>query len=596
MLELPYGIADFQALIRSGYEYVDRTAHIRDVEALGRHLLFIRPRRFGKSLWLSTLAAYYDLATAEKHEELFGRLAVGRDPTPNAHRYFVLLWDFSWVSPSGSIDEIATSLNDYVNTTLVNFLRRYREHLPALSIREDAKHTFLEILGAIQETGHPLYLLIDEYDNFANEVMVRDQETYSGLVHGVGPYKELMKAAKGATQGQGLERLFVTGVAPVVMSDLSSGMNILTDVYQEPALNALCGFKEQEIVDLLERIRAAAEREGRRPRWDVGEARETIRAWYNGYRFSPSSEEQVYNPTMALYFLNHLQRHQQSPRQLLDNNIQADEDKLRFVGQLVSGQQTLLDVVQKDAPIRVGDLAGRFTLKEMLDLSAGDITFMASYLYYFGLLTQAGETETQELLLVPPNLVVKKLYADQICRFLLPEGRDRTAAHGPVRALMERGEIEDFVAIMEQQVFAAMSNRDYVWMNEYGLKMAFHVLLFNDISYLVTSEPELERGYADLCLLRRFDRPSPALYDLLFEFKYKSPGDLGMSGQELREMERTELEKMSAVKALLAEAEGQLRSYRAALERRYGKTTLRLRAYAVVGLGFERLVAQELVS
>ena len=133
------------------------------------------------------------------------------------------------------------------------------------------------------------------------------------------------------------------------------------EVYQEPALNALCGFKEQEIVDLLERIREAAETEGRRPRWDVGEARETIRDWYNGYRFSLGSAEQVYNPTMALYFLNHLQRHQQSPRQLLDNNLQADEDKLRFVGQIVSGQQTLLDVVQKDAPIRVGNLAGRFT-------------------------------------------------------------------------------------------------------------------------------------------------------------------------------------------------------------------------------------------
>jgi hypothetical protein len=101
MLELPYGIADFSRIIKSGRTYVDRTSHIRDVESLGENLLFIRPRRFGKSLWLQTLAAYYDLRTADEHEELFGRLAIGRDPTPQAHRYFVLQWDFSWISPSG---------------------------------------------------------------------------------------------------------------------------------------------------------------------------------------------------------------------------------------------------------------------------------------------------------------------------------------------------------------------------------------------------------------------------------------------------------------------------------------------------------------
>ncbi len=592
MLSLPYGIADFQSLIKSGYEYVDRTSHLRDVENLGRHLLFIRPRRFGKSLWLSTLAAYYDLATADEHEELFGGLAVGRDPTPNAHRYFVLQWDFSWVSPSGAVERIAASLNDYVNTALESFLSDYSQHLPEVSIRDDARHTFLAILAAIRRTPYPLYLLIDEYDNFANEVMVRNRETYSGLVHGVGPYKELMKAVKGATQGQGLERLFVTGVAPVVMSDLSSGMNILTDVYQRPELNALCGFEDEEVADLLERIRAEAEREGRPPPWKVEEARQTVRDWYNGYRFSPSSKERVYNPTMALYFLDHLQRYQESPRKLLDSNLAADEDKLRFVGQVVAGQQALLDLFQKREPIEIPDLAGRFTLSDILERSAYDRSFLASFLTYFGMLTLEGETAAQELVLAPPNLVVEKLYADQVCRFLLPEGRDRTALHAPARALMERGEIEGLLRFVEEKVFAAMSNRDYVWMDEHGVKMAFHVLLFNDVSYLVASEPELRRGYADLCLLRRFDRPSPVLYDLLFEFKYKKLGDLGLSAEELRREERAVLEKRSDVEDLLAEAEAQLRRYREVLEQRYGET-LRLRAYAVVALGFERLVARE---
>ncbi len=592
MLKFPYGLADFPRLIREGYVYVDRTMHIRDVEDLGAQLLFVRPRRFGKSLWLRTLAAYYDLRTAEAHDELFGGLAAGRDPTPDAHRYFVLRWDFSNVSPRGTVEEVARALHDYVNSTLRLFLGDYRDLLPSVPIRDNAKNTFLEILGAVRQTGHPLCLLIDEYDNFANEVMVRDQGTYGGLVHGDGPFKELMKTVKAGTQGQGLERLFVTGVSPVVMSDLSSGMNILTDAYQEPALNALCGFRDPEIVDLLEQIRTAGETAGESPAWTVDEMRATIRDWYNGYRFSPLAAEKVYNPTMALYFLRHLQRHGQSPRQLLDANLAADEDKLRFIGEIVAGQQTFFDLLQAEEPIEIADLEGRFKLSEMLELSGNDQRFLASFLTFFGMLTIEGETPTFRLRLAPPNLVVRKLYVDQVLRFLLPLGADRTAAWSPAEALTERGEIAPLVAFVEEKIFPAMSNRDYRWMDEHSLKMAFITLLWSDVAYLVVSEPEVGRGYADLCLLRRFDRRSPQLYDLVFEFKYVQLGELGVTAVELRGMDRGEIAELPAVRDRLDEAEAQLRRYREALEKRYGE--LRLRLYAVVSLGFERLVARQL--
>ncbi len=589
MLKLPYGIADFQALIRDGYVYIDRTAHIHDLESLGRHLLFIRPRRFGKSLWLRTLAAYYDLRTAENHEELFGDLAVGKEPTPNAHRYFVLQWDFSEVPAGGSVEEIATALNDYVNTALEVFLSDYSGHLPPVRLRADAKHTLMALLAAIRKTPYPLYLLIDEYDNFANQLMARDRSVYSGLVHGVGPYKDLMKSVKSATQGQGLERIFATGVSPIVMSDLSSGMNILTNLYQEPDLNALCGFKDDEIKDLLERIREDSDED---PPWTVEETRTTIRDWYNGYRFSPKAEERVYNPTMALYFLGHLQRHQESPRELLDENLGADEDKLRFLGQMVSGQQTLLDLLQKNEPIDVPKLAGRFTLSDMLERSSYDRTFLASFLTYFGMLTIAGEAGTS-LRLVPPNMVVRQLYVGQVLHFLLPQGVDRSAAWDHAKAVLLRGEVSTLLAFVEEKLFPVMSNRDYVFMDEQSLKMVFLTLLWNESTHLLLSEPELDRGYADLCLLRRPDRRVGDTYDLLFEFKYANLGDLGKTGVELRQMERQELEKLPPVEGLFAEAETQICRYRAALEKRYGET-LRLRAHAVVGLGFERLLAREL--
>ncbi|NJL26913.1 MAG: AAA family ATPase [Thermoanaerobaculia bacterium] len=592
MLALPYGIADFPTLIKAGYEYVDRTAHIHDLESLGRHLLFVRPRRFGKSLWLSTLAAYYDLRTASEHEQLFGRLAIGREPTPEAHRYFVLRWDFSWISSLGSPEQIAAALDDYVNTALEGFLVDYADFLPPVERHTDAKITFLAVLGVIRRSGHPLYLLIDEYDNFANEVMTRDEAVYGDLVHGAGPFKALMKAVKAATQGEGLERLFVTGVSPVVMSDLSSGMNMLVDVYLRPELSALCGFKDAEIEGLLQRIQAATEPA---PTWNVEPLRATIRDWYNGYSFSTRASERVYNPTMALSFLDHLQRYGETPRQLLDPNLAADQDKLRFVGRIVAGQQILLDVIQSDTPLEIPDLTSRFTLSEMLDLSAGDATLVGSYLFYFGMLTLSGETEARDLRLVPPNLVVRKLYAEQILGLLLPDAQGRRALHAPARVLMKRGEIQGFLRFVEEKIFAVLSNRDYLWMDEHGVKIAFHALLFDDISYLVLSEPELGRGFADLCLLRRFDRPSPALFDLLFEFKYVKPGELGLTGEALRQMGREELERLDGVEGRLAEAEVQLKRYREALRDRYGEK-LRLRAYAVVALGFERLVAREVVG
>jgi hypothetical protein len=590
MLKLPYGLADFPTLIRDGFTYIDRTHHIRDLEELGRLLLFVRPRRFGKSLWLRTLATYYDLRTADEHEELFGNLAAGREPTANAHRYFVLTWDFSEVSPRGSVDDVARALGGYVNSTLRTFLRDYSDHLPPMQVRDDAKSSFREILAAVRRTGHPLYLLIDEYDNFANEVMARDGGTYSALVHGEGPFKELMKTVKAATQGQGVERLFVTGVSPVVMSDLSSGMNILTDIYQSPELNTLCGFIDEEILDLLGRIRA--ESGGEASQWSLEETHQAIRDWYNGYRFSPFAEERVYNPTMALYFLRHLQRYGRSPRQMLDTNLAVDEDKLRFFGGIVSGQQTMLDLIQSGEAIEINDLAGRFKLGEMLDPGATDRTFLASFLTYFGMLTIEGESPEFTLLLTPPNLAIRKLYVDQVLRFLLPQGTDRTAAWEPTRALIERGEITALLQFVEEKVFSAMSNRDYRWMDEHALKMAMMALLWNDVAYLVVSELEVGRGYADLCLLRRFDRRSSQLYDLVFEFKYISLAEVEMSGKEVRALDRDALEALELVEQRLDAAEGQLRRYREALEERYDG--LRLRLYAVVSLGFERLVAREL--
>ena len=263
MIQFPYGIADFRRIRREGMVYVDRTAHVRDLETLGSVLVFLRPRRFGKSLWVQTLATYYDLRYADAFDEIFGGLDVGRKPTPLRNRYFILQWNFSLIKPRGDADEIAESLRRHVRSQAELFLLDYTGFVQA-EIRSDAEvsEILTTLLGAVRRTGHPLYLLIDEYDNFVNEVMVRNVETYKALFEADGPYKELFKAVKNATEGLGLERVFVTGVSPVALNDLTSGFNSATDVSLKTSLAGLCGFG-----------RAAASPSRREPAHRPGKAR-----------------------------------------------------------------------------------------------------------------------------------------------------------------------------------------------------------------------------------------------------------------------------------------------------------------------------------
>ncbi|MCP4699279.1 MAG: AAA family ATPase, partial [Gammaproteobacteria bacterium] len=253
-MEFPYGMSDFQAIITDNYFYADRTGYIPLIEKAGRQLLFLRPRRFGKSLWLSVLENYYDLAKAEQFELLFGHLEIGKNPTAKHNAYFVLKWDFSMIPSMGGAKEIQRNLYQHINDQIRDFALYYKNELSAeILINDDnATSSFKSLLSATRDAGHPVYLLIDEYDNFANEVMMSIQhgsgeERYRTLVHGEGVMRSLFRVVKGAAAGMGLERVFVTGVSPVAMSDITSAYNVAESIYLKPKLNDLCGFREAEI-------------------------------------------------------------------------------------------------------------------------------------------------------------------------------------------------------------------------------------------------------------------------------------------------------------------------------------------------------------
>jgi hypothetical protein len=591
MFKFPYGISDFAKIIQSGYWYVDRTDHLRLIEDAGEQLLFLRPRRFGKSLVLSMLENYYDLAKADQFDQLFGPLKIGANPTPKHNQYFVMKWDFSMVKTDGDHKAIELALYHHLNAQIQDFAMKYQLWLPlAVSIEpQDALFSFQSALTAIQRTPYKLYLLIDEYDNFANRVLMRPgvqhQGRYQDLVTGEGLLKTVFSAVKAASAGRGLDKVFLTGVSPLLMSDVTSGYNVAKSIYLEPKFHDLCGFTEAEVLTVLEQIVSACQL----PATKVTEALDFMRTLYNGYGFARQPPHLIYNPTLSLYFFDQFQENCAYPSQPLDDNLAMDADKLAYISRLTKGGQLLLDALTETTPVTVTQLEARFSVEKLWHPKA-DQRFLGSLLYYFGVLTMAGQTELGELRLAIPNLVVRHLYVERLLELLLPQFTDQDEAVAIARQFYATGNLQPVCEFIETR-FRVFDNRDYQWSNELMVKTAFLLLLFNDRWYLMDSETELNRRYADLSLILRPDaRPYP-LFDHILEFKYlalKEDSKHPLTGEQLKTMTVEELRALPFVQRKLAEAREQLQVYGQELQARYGQ--LRLHSHAVVGIGFERFV------
>jgi len=591
-MRFPYGLADFHTLRTKGYCYVDRTDRIAAVEAFGRQLLLLRPRRFGKSLWLSTLENYYAIDRAEQFDALFGDLAIGRQPTEERNQYFILRWNFSAVAATGTAEQIGQALHRHLNACVDAFNQRYATDLPEgiTAIPGDGVATFHHLTSRVAATGHPLYLLIDEYHNFANELMPRghralDEDHYRALVHGEGLLKTVFKAVKSAAEEGGLARVFITGVSPVVLADLSSGYNVVEPIGHLPAFADLCGFTADEVHGVLSLL-------GDSHGWDTGQrdvAFETLRRFYNGYRFCEDDARCLYNPTLVLYFFKALGETGQPPRDLLDVNLAMDRNRIEYIASLPHGDSVIAAALNDCEPLTVPLLADRFGVKDMLEATK-DQVFMASLLYYLGALTHAGRDEFGELQLVIPNLVIRRLYIDRIRDALLGGYDDEQARRRATQQFYRTGDLAPLAEFIETRYFPVFDNRDLRWSNELVVKTAFLVTLFADAFYIMDSEEAVGRGYADLVMILRPDMRQYRLLDHVLEFKTLSAQrDLGLNAKQLAATPRETLAAHPKVRAKLAEARAQLARYAATLEDKYG-ARLKLKTHAVACIDLARLV------
>ena len=560
------------------------------VEERGKQLVFLRPRRFGKSLWLSVLANYYDLAHAADFDLLFGDLAIGQNPTPLHNQYFILRWDFSKVAAFGGVDDIVRALYNHLNARMEDFGERYANWLahPIKINPGDAVYSFESLLSAIAGQPYKLYLLIDEYDNFANEIAMggarSEDDRYQAMVTGDGILKTLFKNVK-AAMGEGrLGRVFITGVSPMLLSDLTSGFNTATDITLERQTHDLCGFTEAEIAGLTQQVGAGC---GFTPA-QIEDALQLMRTFYNGYTFRHDAPGVIYNPTLSLYFLDILQRECEPPSEMLDVNLSMDKNKLEYIASRPGGQELIRNLVENQPEVGLPHILNRFQLQDLVKPRLG-INNLASLLFYFGMVTVNGRTTKGELHLQIPNLVTRGLYFDQLLEIMLPDVLAQDEGRAAAKHLWEIGDPEPLCAFITTHVYRAFSNRDYRHANELTVKAIFLSLLYNDLMFIVDSEPELDRRYADFTMILRPEYRPYQLFDLLVEFKYVELGQTGLSAAQIRAQSQAELAALPAVQTAFAEAQTALAAYRATLQAKYG-ALLKLRVYAIVSLAFEQLL------
>ena len=595
MIKFPYGVSDFHRIRTDGYLYVDRSTHIPLLEDAGRQLIFLRPRRFGKSLLLSMLANYYDVRTAADFDLLFGNLAIGKQPTAERNQYLILRWDFSKVSAQGDIEQIKRNLFAHVNVAIQGFLFTYASNLTSTpQIQTDnAIASFEALCNAVQSSGQQLYLLIDEYDNFANDVLMQDPtdtRRYHDLLEGEGILKTLFKIVKASASEGKISRVFITGVSPVVLSDMTSGYNVATSIYLEPRFNELCGLTQEELTPLVAQVLNECGQDSSQQT----SVSETLRQFYNGYRFCHRTERPLmYNPTLCFYFLRHYQLECEPPRQILDGNLAMDAGRIRYIAALPNGHSIIGQIVDDEHPIALQALENQFGVEKLREVQQ-DSRYMLSLLYFFGVLTIRDIGELGKMVLGVPNLVIRGLYVERLKRHALPRPQDDQLAEHLAEQFYQSADLQPLVDFMENKYFAVFNNRDYCWSNELTVKTAFLTLLFNDTWYIMDSESALQRRYSDLVMIIRPSmRHYATLKDFIFEFKYIKLDELKLTGEQLREKSTAELEAMPQVQQALQDALEQLRAYQPILAAKYQEPE-RLYCLAVVALGFERVVWRKL--
>ena len=517
--QIPYGVSDFESVMNRNLYYVDKTMYLAEIEKQPDTLIFIRPRRFGKSLFINMMRAYYDKSKADRFDSLFGSLWIGSHPTPLRNYYQVLYLDFSRIL--GNIDVLEEKFNSYCCDQLNDFIDTYRDDYPKERVDEflrsnDHGQKLNLLLNMSRRYGQALYLIIDEYDNFTNVVLSEHgEEIYHNMTHASGFYREVFKKFKGM-----FERIFLTGVSPVTLDDLTSGFNIGWNVSMAPELDKMLGFSTEDVREMFTYYKEV----GMLPAdCDIEAMITEMKPWYDNYCFAKECLEndvRVFNCDMVLYYLRNYVSYKRSPEVMLDPNTKTDYKKLNMLIQLdkLDGNRhgVMMEIIEKGEI--AATLVPSFSANEMTDPE----TF-PSLLFYYGMLTIKG-TRGSRLILGIPNNNVRKQYYNYILNEL---SRHSIVNISRLRDYFDYmsfdGKWHEGFQYMADCYKQLSSVRDSIEgeRNIQGFFLAY--LSLNDY-YITAPEVELNHGYCDFFLLPNMTHYQ-ANHSYILELKYLSRAD-----------------------------------------------------------------------
>ena len=530
---LPYGMMNFADIRLDNYYYVDKTSFIPVIEQSDRFFFFIRPRRFGKSLTLNMLQHYYDVLTRDKFDALFGDLYIGKHPTRDRNSYLVLYLNFSGIS--GELHNYRQGLDAHCNTSFDYFCDIYAEYLP-----KGIKEVLNEKAGAVEQldylyhqcelAGQQIYLFIDEYDHFTNAIL-SDAESihrYTEETHKEGYLRAFFNRVKAGTYSS-IKRCFITGVSPVTMDDLTSGFNIGTNYSLTPKFNAMMGFTEDEVREMLTYYSTKAPFHH-----TVDELIELMKPWYDNYCFAQECYDQptLYNSNMVLYFVkNYIDNNGKAPRNMIESNIRIDYEKLRMLirkDKEFAHDASIIQTLVSQGYI-TGELKDGFPAANIVDSDN-----FVSLLYYFGMLTVSGTFEGKTKLIIPNQVVREQLYTYLLNTYneadlsFSNHEKDELSS-----ALAYRGAWQSYFDYIADCLKRYASQRDKQkgesFVHGFTLAMTAQNRFYRPIS-----EADTQSGYADIFLSPMLEIYPDMSHSYIIELKYAKYKDPESRVEELR--------------------------------------------------------------
>jgi len=516
---LPYGITNFETLRKDHYAYVDKTRFIEMLENENkRYHFFIRPRKFGKSLFLSVLTHYYDIRQGSKFEQLFGDLYIGKKPTPRKNSYAVINFNFSGIDTSGE-DEFKKSFSWRVQETVVSFIASYRNQFPntdSLIQKINAEKPGIGALdivfGSIKVAEIKLFVIVDEYDHFANDLIAMGSrmgdDVYRRMVRANGLVRDFYETLKIGTS-EALDRLFITGISPVMLDDLTSGFNIADNLTIELRYNEMMGFTQTEVDALMTET-------GIHPaQIDID-----MSWYYNGYLFHRDGENRLYNSSMVLYFFDRILIGDKTAVNIIDSNLKTDYGRLKRLLQTEKSRDTLVQIAKE------GSIVARIIDKFPMDMMYNDEYFI-SLLFYMGLIT-IQEPDLSDVRLCIPNYSIQTVYWEYISRLIQESSPQLNVETRPlneaIKAMAMEGDLHRYIDYVSQNAFSKLADKDLRHFDEKYIKILLLSYLFQSEIYIPMSEYETGSGYTDIYLQRNPQLPQ-IKHEWVLEIKYLKTGE-----------------------------------------------------------------------